>query len=111
MKNVVLADELVRRLNELCEDPDVRSLCEPLISARVPALKSVWDHPTIQVQVADDEGSVGFLGLINGIVGTVGDAVPGRETWGYVAGVFDSETNALERFELITLPPQAEGGK
>lgn len=65
-----LADEILRRLNDL-----------------------IRDNPTIQVH---QDGSFGFLGLLNGIVG----AIPNEgslQGWGFIAAVFD-DAGRLQHF-------------
>lgn len=80
-----LADEVIARLNKLAEDPAVRSAIADLIERRVPVPEEVANHPTIQVA---DSRRVGFLGVLNGLIGATGphSKKPG---WGYVAAVYD----------------------
>ena len=86
-----LAEELVRRLNGLIEEDDgdrhVRNFLGDLIEARVEVdPQFVEDHPTIQGNIEDDgKGYMGFLGLLNGMVGAMEDG------WGYVAAHFDDD--------------------
>jgi hypothetical protein len=101
-----LADTLIKRLNDLCTDPEVRADLGKLIEWRAPCSKATAEHPTIQTQAAQpldpafdvllklipsltvNEGpTVGFLGFLNGLVG----AIPGGKLqgWGYIAAVFD----------------------
>lgn len=86
IENAVVADEMIRRLNVLIEqDESVRRDVGHLIESRVPCSDAVGDHPTIQVSIgADQKPSVGFLGLLNGLIGAIG---PGhkRAGWGHVA--------------------------
>ena len=97
MKDEELADELIRRLNELVTEPDVRDFIEQLINRRIPVTQNVKDHPTIQVGMRYGTLSAGFLGLLNGIVGKI--EMGPREGWGLVAAVFDdSDPKKLLRF-------------
>jgi len=89
--NKDLAVELVRRLNGLIEEDDgdrhIRNFIGSLIEARVEVDPEFVDsHPTIQGHVEDGKGYMGFLGLLNGIVGTLYDG--GR----YVAAHFDNDS-------------------
>jgi hypothetical protein len=113
MNNEDLADILIERLNDLCHDPEVRKDIAKLIEMRVPCTKAMVDHPTVQTQ--DQTGQeipllhevfgpalakmlegtqgpvVGFLGLLNGLVGIIPD---GRlKGWGYIAAVYDDDQN------------------
>ena len=65
--NSELAGEIIRRLNGLIKDPEIRRDVGRLIDSRVAASPETCDHPTIQVK--DDQ--LGFLGLMNVLVGTI----------------------------------------
>ena len=84
-----LADELIRRLNVLVVELEVRDAIEKLIDNRVEVGPKVVDHPTIQVLFPN---RLGFLGLLNGIVGADADR------WGYIAGNYDEDTKKLINF-------------
>jgi hypothetical protein len=87
---------LIGRLNKLCADEGVLTLLEQLIEHRVPVIDAVAEHPTIQCSPTDEGGyACGLLGVLNGIAGIRPDH------WGYVAGVFNDKTGALERFEVL----------
>jgi len=100
-----LADTLIARLNKLIENPDVRKDVEALIEHRVPCSQATLDHPTIQAgwpSAAQDAGlppSFGFLGLLNGIVGTLKGGP--KKGWGYITATFDtaSGTPVLTHFQ------------
>lgn len=85
-----LADELIRRLNDLIAEPDVRDFVEALINRRVPVTQKVAEHPTIQVGDRYGTTSAGLLGLLNGIVGSIPDGP--RKGWGLIAAIFDDES-------------------
>ena len=61
---------LVSRLNELCQDDAVRELVSRLIDSTVFANDSIVRHPMIRMR---SPSSVGFLGMLNGIVGSIPD--------------------------------------
>lgn len=95
-----LADEVIARLNALIQDPNIRADLEKLINERIAVSKETIDHPTIQV--AADSNTLGFLGLLNGIVGTITE---GRlKGWGYIAAVYD-DSGKLERFRRTDTEP------
>lgn len=103
-----LADEIIVRLNRLCEDPEIRAdLCR-LIETRVECSAATFAHPSIQAQPVnptkqmrsiemgpEPAGTVGFLGVLNGLTGVIPE---GRlKGFGYIAAVFDDDMK-LERF-------------
>jgi hypothetical protein len=101
----VLADILVGRLNDLIRtDPSgyaVKDALAWLIEARLPCLPDLLEHPTIQVD-PDRNGipSVGFLGMLNGIVGAIPEG--SRAGSGYIAAVRDDVDHlALISFEVV----------
>lgn len=98
MNDLDLARELVGRLNRLCEDPEVREVLGRLIESRV-AAPSLQDDSTIQ---ASGRGDVGFLGVLNGLVGIIPDGP--KKGRGFVAAVRDTGTHELLRFELTASP-------
>ena len=91
MKDEELADEIIVRLNKLCEDKQVRIAIGRLIEERVVIPKEVVDHPTIQVSNMAHKSvyGIGFLGLLNGFIGTVTEG--DREGWGFVAAYWGGE--------------------
>jgi hypothetical protein len=119
MTDEELADELIGRLNRLLADPAVRLDVERLVQQRVPCSPATANHPTIQVEhtnrqettnalqrffgpefgpiVAAAAGphayegmTVGFLGLLNGVVGTIPPEGI-HAGWGYIAAYFDDD--------------------
>jgi hypothetical protein len=97
-----LADELVARLNKLIEDEDARFAVEELILRGRVVLpdKNLGDHPTIQLAADGPDGSLtlGFLGLLNGIVGRIKEGE--FRNWGYIAAVGERDDEE-EDYELI----------
>lgn len=86
MNDSDLADVLIDRLNKLIEDPAVREDVGRLIETRVPCSDATLKHPTIQAQegAPDSMGTVGFLGVLNGIVGARwarGACADGATSW------------------------------
>lgn len=75
-----LAQDLALRLNKLMADPHAKKLILDLIETRVNVPLVLAGHPTIQVLELHDgidyHYQVGFLGLLNGIIGTQGDGEP-----------------------------------
>lgn len=103
MEDIVLAQEVVKRLNALLESsPAMGRLLYDLAEARVNVDASLADHPTLQVnQLNDgvqDYFQCGFLGLLNGLVGVIPDGP--REGWGYITGHFDEEKQVVESFSV-----------
>lgn len=110
MKDADLADEVIARLNSLITDPAVRGDVNRLIETRIACSTETLDHPTIQAEEFDPQkhaarvppgseptaGWVGFLGLLNGLIGTL--PTGSKAGWGYVTAVFDDSMN-LVRFE------------
>ncbi|KKN00633.1 hypothetical protein LCGC14_1135880 [marine sediment metagenome] len=90
MTDTELADELIARLNTLIEDEEIREAVEQLClrqRAKVHGT-ALATHPTIQVSLEDDDlYNLGFLGLLNGVVG----AIPEGEDkgCGYIAALYD----------------------
>jgi hypothetical protein len=89
MQDFTLAYELVRRLNHLVTDPEVGFFVTKLINeGKVNVTPKVADHPTIQVNALsdgqDDYYQMGFLGLLNGMVGIQPSGTEQYGGWGYV---------------------------
>lgn len=73
MTDLELADELIARLNDLIKDPVTCKAMEHLIAARIGVSAELAQHQTIQVNVGNPSfPTVGFLGMLNGLVGTNG---------------------------------------
>ncbi len=73
-------------------DADRRAV-SALFAIRVECNEALADHPTVQV----GGGTVGALGLINGLFGTIPTGP--RAGWGYISAIMDAD-GALIRFEL-----------
>ena len=113
VKNTELADELILRLNKLIEDPDVRKDISALISKRIPCSQATLAHPTIQASPPSQDGlcecgafggpgcsmckpMFGFLGVLNGLVGTLGGSGP-RAGWGLITA-YEEDDGTISRF-------------
>jgi hypothetical protein len=105
MEDEVLADEIILRLNRLIKDPDIRKDLASLIETRVFCSKTTADHPGIQV---DEDLAVGFLGMLNGIVGVDPKLVGPRRGWGYIAADYDDDTLELVGFKRVVNAKQAQ---
>lgn len=104
--NEKLATILIARLNAMIEaDPAIGPALWLLVGHRVELPdRALLDHPTIQVAerspgTVDSPIEVGFLGMLNGIVG----AIPygKHEKWGYIAAVVE-EDRSVSAFRLTT---------
>jgi hypothetical protein len=104
MNDSELADIVIARLNRLIDDPAVRIDIGRLIETRISCSDATLNHPTIQAgeSAPDSTGTVGFLGVLNGIVGAIDDGH--HRGWGYVMAVFDDEKR-LERFRRTDVAP------
>jgi len=103
-----LADALIERLNAIIQDPKVRGDVERLIEERILVSEQTAAHESIQVQQnAAGDAVLGFLGLLNGAVGTIKDG--SLKGWGYVAAVFD-DGGRLERFRRTDAKPPVLSG-
>ena len=108
MTNQELANELIRRLNELIVDPQVKSTVGSLIETRVKV--PYRDHASIIVSINESplEGAdsasyeVGLLGLLNGVVGRIGGDGP-HHAYGLITAQFDDD-GFLEHFKRTTEP-------
>lgn len=96
ISNTDLADVLIERLNALISDPDVCKDVSRLIEQRVPCSQKTAEHPTIQVNSGARNRTVGFLGLLNGIVGVLPDGP--HQGWGFIMAVID-DNGQFVRFE------------
>ena len=88
MNDIELADEIIQRLNKLIGNEAVREALERLSLMRLELPDdSLAKHTTIQVLQKEGELSLGFLGMLNGIVGSIegGDL----DKCGYIAAVYD----------------------
>lgn len=71
MTDKELAIEIIDRLNNLIKNDDVRKLFEHAIETRTIVSDSLLSHSTIQAWKVNGDYCVGFLGLLNGIVGAI----------------------------------------
>ena len=114
MKSVDVAavtpEDAVAYLNQLLELD--RPAVAALVSNRVPCNEALADHPTCQVGVQHGGYHVGFLGLLNGLFGTIGDGGP-RDQWGWITAEFEDDPDAnwrrLRRF-AVTDPRAGDNG-
>lgn len=83
----VLANLLIERLNEIAKHDPVAM--GKLIDARVECNEALADHPSVQVHVHDGPPTVGFLGMLNGIIGVVGHG--SRQHHGLVTAVCEDD--------------------
>ena len=86
---MLMAQFIVTRLNELTQDTAIREDIQALMNQRIQPTPATMDHPSIQVM----PDGLGFLGLLNGIVGGTGPA-------DYIVAHFDDDTGRLLRFSL-----------
>lgn len=97
--NEELADSIIERLNVLVKDPDIREDIHELIEARQPCSTASADHPTIQTVSDQSEAAnplLGFLGLLNGLVGADSDG------HAYIAGSYsDDACTELTGFQMF----------
>lgn len=96
-----LADYIIAQLNEISQtDP---TAMEWLINNRITCNEALADHPTVQVHAHDGKPPmVGMLGIINGIVGAIGEGEH-MAGFGYIAAVYDDDDNFV-RFRRTNDP-------
>jgi len=80
---VALANQLIDSLNEIAKHDPVAM--GKLIEARVPCNEALADHPTVQVDAHEGSPTVGLLGILNGLVGTIDDGP--KKGWGLITAV------------------------
>lgn len=90
IKNSVTIDEVVQFLNEVTEID--QSAMTALLETRVPCNQALADHPTVQVQARNDQNSVGFLGLLNGLFGVFDEGH--HKDWGDIVAVYSGTTSS-----------------
>lgn len=104
MTDDLLADEIIARLNRLLTDahPEVRKDIERLVETRISVAAETLIHPSIQVSKGTGgEPVLGFLGLLNGLVGTIPE---GRfKDWGFVTAFYD-DLGQLTHFKRTDVP-------
>lgn len=99
--NDELADNIILRLNGLVKDPDIREDIHELIEARQPCSTASAGHPTIQTVSDQSEAAnplLGFLGILNGLVGAMPDGP--KAGCGYIAAVYD-DADELTGFQRV----------
>lgn len=101
MLDLDLANEIIKRFNQLIENPIIRADIEELINHRIRASSETYNHPTIQTA----EDSFGLLGVLNGLVGAIPEGP--KKGWGYIAAEFNDEGD-LVRFVLSTTPVEPQ---
>ena len=92
-------DAFITFLNDLVEID--RAFIQALIGYRLPCNRAMADHAS--VQVAGDGGcfQAGFLGVINGFLGTVDDGP--KAGWGPITALFaDGEVTGFARTETAS---------
>lgn len=102
MNDRELAEEIVRRLNSLLDShPEARGFLTAYAQTKIPApTRLAVEHPTIQA--TDGDFRVGFVGVLNGLIGCI--EANGQ---GHVVAGYDRKTGQLLRFILTELPEDA----
>ncbi len=88
-----LAKAIIERLNRIIADPAIRADVQALLAQRVPCSEATADHPTVQVD--GQTMTLGVLGLLNGLCGTLEGGA--RDGWGRIVAHYGRE--GLIRFE------------
>jgi len=91
------ADWLIERLNKLIESPALCKDIAQLFTHRIYCCEAATQHPTLQTEVdgTGDRETLGFLGLLNGLIGTIPSG--SKQGWGYITAVW--QCGQLVRFE------------
>lgn len=99
--NRELAEVLVGRLNSMVARQPGRHALAWLIETRIQVWRELLDYPTIQVMDDPERGPVvGFLEMLNGLVGTIGGD-GAHADWGLISAVRDGDNGRmLIGFEL-----------
>jgi len=83
MNQTVNIDDVIHVLNDMVHlDPEA---AYRLVETRYPCNTELSNHPTIQVREEDGKPVVGFLGVLNGVLGADERGV------GYVCAEFDDD--------------------
>ncbi len=82
-----MADQFILVLNELLLAD--RKAIEALVEFRVLCDEMLADHPTVQVLQDERCYKIGFLGVLNGLVGVI-ESGP-RTGWGLITAVFNDD--------------------
>jgi hypothetical protein len=114
--NEALADEIIARLNAMLVGVDsVRVALGLLIAARAELPdEAIAHHPTIQVGWIDEDDTkpieIGFLGMLNGLVGIIeGDDEP-RAGAGYISAWQERDGHISQFFNTRRYPPEIDTG-
>jgi hypothetical protein len=110
MNDDQLADEIIKRLNALIENDDVRKDVGRLLEVRVHCSEATLRHPTIQVGSYKGIDAVGLLGLLNGLVGVDPELAGSLSGAGYITAFWEGKDN-LVRFQRTgssCAPPSKE---
>lgn len=99
MEPQALADELILRLNALLADDAMKKALYQLTMARVEVENRLASHATIQMDV-DEAGKVtmGWLGLLNGLVGCLGKEEGPLHGWGFITMQVDMNGERVTGF-------------
>jgi hypothetical protein len=91
---------MVEYLNSLLDlDP---AFVSALIQMRAPCNEAIALHPTVQVGMPDGHPVAGFLGVVNGFLGTIDH---GKHTgWGPITVAYDSDGAFFGFVETARLP-------
>lgn len=103
IKENLTLDEVIAFLNELIATD--KMAVENLISHKVQCNDEMTDHPSVQVEGTNSEyyNLVGFLGILNGMFGVLGEEAEDKEGWGAIVAVFDgSPDKRLQEFKRST---------
>ena len=92
-------DDMAKTLNKLIENPEVRRSVAELVAYGVRAPETLIDHPTVMVNVCSTgvNASLGFLGLLNGVLRLCGQHV--------LVAHYDSEMKELLYFSSKFMEP------
>jgi len=94
MLKAELADHIIQNLNKFVDlDPVALGT---LIEHRVPCNRLLAGSPDCQVRESESGFEVGFLGVLNGLIGTISEGP--RKGWGLTTAVFD-DSGDLVRFQ------------
>jgi hypothetical protein len=93
MNDEEFAQELVQRLNGLCQDSKVKEVVQKLLSLKIDVDEEVLHHPTLQVGCSQGF-QLGFLGLLNGLMDTVKDGP--KSGFGQIATIRDTNRNLIQ---------------
>lgn len=89
-----LADNVIAFLNTLLE-VDRKAITKLFDGHRVSCNDALVNHHSVQVLDEGGKYSVGFLGILNGLVGTITDGE--KIGWGHITMVID-ETGLIKEF-------------